>query len=164
MSRRACLARLQIASATAQKSHLLLQFRGGKRLGQARAPAQCFRQRPIAVTAGQDEGDVALEQLFGNGKYVSTANANIQDGGVDGGGAQAENGLTLVWKETGGPAVKTPSRTGFGTTLIERTLSHDLDGDVNREFLASGLRCTIKIPLTSDVGHLAGFGGKGGKA
>ena len=111
---------------------------------------------------------IAIHELASNAsKYggLSTPKGRLAvTWSIDGGGAQAENGLTLVWKETGGPAVKTPTRTGFGTTLIERTLSHDLDGDVNREFLASGLRCTIKIPLTSDVGHLAGSGGKGGKA
>ena len=47
-----------------------------------------------------------------------------------------------------------PSRRGFGTTLIERTLSHELDAMVNQEFLESGLRCTIEIPLTDKVGHV----------
>jgi two-component system CheB/CheR fusion protein len=62
--------------------------------------------------------------------------------------------VTLTWTETGGPPVRPPARRGFGTTLIERTLSHELDADVNREFRTSGLRCTITLPLTEDVGRV----------
>jgi two-component system, chemotaxis family, CheB/CheR fusion protein len=61
--------------------------------------------------------------------------------------------VRLTWTETGGPPVRPPTRRGFGTTLIERTLSHELDADVNREFLASGHRCAITLPLTEDVGR-----------
>ena len=61
--------------------------------------------------------------------------------------------LALSWAESGGPAVKAPTRRGFGTTLIERALTHELDAEVRREFAVSGLRCTIEIPLTKDVGR-----------
>ena len=47
-----------------------------------------------------------------------------------------------------------PARRGFGTTLIERTLTHELDAEVRREFLVTGLRCTFVILLTLEVGHL----------
>ena len=69
--------------------------------------------------------------------------------------------LTLAWTEAGGPAASPPTRRGFGTTLIERTLTHELDADVSREFLASGLRCTIAIPLTEEVGRLQRAGNPG---
>ncbi len=62
--------------------------------------------------------------------------------------------LTITWTETGGPTVLPPSRRGFGTTLIERALTHELDAQVTREFPASGLRCTIQIPLKEDVGRV----------
>jgi two-component system, chemotaxis family, CheB/CheR fusion protein len=60
--------------------------------------------------------------------------------------------LVFSWIETGGPPISgPPSRRGFGTTLIERTLSHEFDAVVRREFLSSGLKCSIAIPLTPDV-------------
>ena len=60
--------------------------------------------------------------------------------------------LNFIWIETGGPLIsKPPSRRGFGTTLIERTLSHEFDATVKREFLSSGLRCSIAMPLTPEV-------------
>ena len=66
--------------------------------------------------------------------------------------------LTLTWTETGGPAVSPPTRRGFGTTLIERALTHEIDAEVNREFLAGGLLCTIAIPLAEEVGRLQSDG------
>lgn len=71
--------------------------------------------------------------------------------------------LNIVWLETGGPPVERPRRAGFGTTLIECTVGHDLDGEVTREFLSSGVRCTIEIPLTADVGYLLPTSQNGGK-
>jgi two-component system CheB/CheR fusion protein len=65
--------------------------------------------------------------------------------------------LDLTWTETGGPTVQQPSRRGFGTTLIERSLSHEFDATVNREFLPTGLRCTFEIPLTDEIGTIAGI-------
>ena len=62
--------------------------------------------------------------------------------------------LNLTWTEAGGPAVRPPSRRGFGTTLIERTLVHEFDATVNREFLAEGLRRTIGLPLTDEAGRV----------
>jgi two-component system CheB/CheR fusion protein len=64
--------------------------------------------------------------------------------------------LHLRWLESGGPLItESPSRRGFGTTLIERTLSHELDAVVKREFLPTGLRCTIDMPSTTEVIHVA---------
>jgi two-component system, chemotaxis family, CheB/CheR fusion protein len=62
--------------------------------------------------------------------------------------------LDFSWIESGGPPIAAaPSRRGFGTTLIERTLSHEFDATVKRDFLASGLKCSIVIPLTPEVVH-----------
>jgi two-component system CheB/CheR fusion protein len=68
----------------------------------------------------------------------------------------APNGmLSFCWLETGGPPIAgPPSQRGFGTTLIERTLTHELDAAVNQEFLSSGLRCTINLPLTAEIGEV----------
>jgi two-component system, chemotaxis family, CheB/CheR fusion protein len=60
--------------------------------------------------------------------------------------------LKFSWVETDGPPIiQPPSQRGFGTTLIERTLSHEFDAIVKREFLRSGLKCSIEIPLTAEV-------------
>ena len=55
--------------------------------------------------------------------------------------------------------VQPPTRRGFGTTLIERALSHELDATVSRNFLPTGLQCSITMPLTDEVGRLHHAGG-----
>ncbi len=56
--------------------------------------------------------------------------------------------LHLRWEETGGPVVVAPTRRGFGTRLIERSLAQDLDGDVQIEFVPAGVVCTVDAPIT----------------
>ncbi len=55
--------------------------------------------------------------------------------------------LKLLWRESGGPTVSTPSHKGFGSVLLERTLKGDLNGDVSMDFLPSGLVCSISARL-----------------
>lgn len=55
--------------------------------------------------------------------------------------------LRICWTELDGPPVEPPSRSGFGSRLIERGLSHDLGGDVNLDYAATGVVCTINAPL-----------------
>ncbi len=69
-------------------------------------------------------------------------------------GTNGDQTLHLIWAETDGPPVKPPKRRGFGTTLIERGLPHEFDATVKREFLQTGVRCAIDIPLTDAVGRL----------
>lgn len=67
---------------------------------------------------------------------------------------QAEGGPRLVfdWIETGMQlSGKQPKRRGFGTELIERTLTYDLAGEASLRFEPTGLRCTITLPVTDWV-------------
>ena len=61
---------------------------------------------------------------------------------VDGKGPDAE--FTLAWREQGGPPVWTPTRRGFGSTLIERSLRSYFGGTAATEFLPEGLRFTLE--------------------
>ena len=59
-----------------------------------------------------------------------------------------DNGmLRLIWSEMGGPAVKVPSKRGFGSTLIEQIVS-GADGEANVSFRAEGVIWTITAKLT----------------
>lgn len=40
-----------------------------------------------------------------------------------------------------------PAKRGFGTTLIERGLAHDLGGQVKMEFPPDGVRASVRAPL-----------------
>jgi len=56
--------------------------------------------------------------------------------------------LRLRWEESGGPAVRPPTRRGFGSRLIERSLAQDLGSDVRIEFAEAGVVCTVNALLT----------------
>lgn len=58
--------------------------------------------------------------------------------------------LEMRWQETGGPPVEVPHRRGFGTRLIERSLAQELHGEVEIEFAAAGVVCSINAPLAVD--------------
>ncbi len=62
--------------------------------------------------------------------------------------------LTLIWEESGGPAVAKPDRRGFGSRLIERSLAAELNGAVNLAFQPTGVRCVIDVPLEMVDGDL----------
>jgi two-component sensor histidine kinase len=55
--------------------------------------------------------------------------------------------LTIVWSERGGPSPeKAPTRTGFGSSLIEMMVERNLGGTVTKDFRDTGLVCTITLP------------------
>lgn len=59
----------------------------------------------------------------------------------------AGKNLKWIWQEAGGPAVQPRERKGFGSKLIERIMSADLNGAATMEFAPAGLRCRVEAPL-----------------
>jgi len=45
--------------------------------------------------------------------------------------------------------VTPPTRKGFGSRLIERSLAQDLDANVRIDFAPTGLVCSIDVPLAA---------------
>ena len=60
---------------------------------------------------------------------------------------EASGGLAVDWVEHGGPPVQAPTRRGFGTTIIERSVAHDLRGEAEIHYHLAGLRVRLKIPV-----------------
>lgn len=71
----------------------------------------------------QTAGRVALDWTVGSGRF------------------------RLKWAESGGPAVAAPRRKGFGSLMIERALSSELQGPVEIDYRQQGVICTIDSPL-----------------
>ncbi|WP_018265923.1 HWE histidine kinase domain-containing protein [Methylosinus sp. LW4] len=61
---------------------------------------------------------------------------------------KGEERVELIWKESKGPKVVPPERSGFGRMLIERTLAIDLGGAAELSFAASGVECRLRIPVS----------------
>jgi two-component system, chemotaxis family, CheB/CheR fusion protein len=61
-----------------------------------------------------------------------------------------ENGrrVRLRWEEQGGTEVEPPERKGFGTRLIERASTHELDGQVELNYGPEGLCSELVFPLS----------------
>lgn len=58
----------------------------------------------------------------------------------------AEAGLVIDWRETGGPAVVPPRRYGFGSRLIRSSVEYDLRGHAEIDFAPEGLVARLVIP------------------
>ncbi len=52
--------------------------------------------------------------------------------------------VSILWRERGGPSVQQPTRRGFGSQLLERSLS---PGTVRLDFNPDGLECRVGLPL-----------------
>ena len=61
---------------------------------------------------------------------------------------QRNGGLILDWEESGGPAVTKPTRHGFGSLIIERTVKDQLSGEVDYYWHPAGLRSAWYCPAT----------------
>jgi light-regulated signal transduction histidine kinase (bacteriophytochrome)/CheY-like chemotaxis protein len=64
-----------------------------------------------------------------------------------------DGALEIDWREEGGPPVREPTRRGFGSTIIERTIPHELGGSASVIYPVDGLHALFLIP--SD--HISGF-------
>jgi PAS domain S-box-containing protein len=63
----------------------------------------------------------------------------------------ASRDLALTWTETGGPPVTAPTRRGFGSRLIERSLRGELKGAATMDYRPEGLVCTMRATLSDPV-------------
>lgn len=54
--------------------------------------------------------------------------------------------LRLLWRESGGPEVQTPTSRGFGSRLIEKYLGAQLQGTVRWNFQRDGVVCEVVAP------------------
>lgn len=60
--------------------------------------------------------------------------------------AAGEERLNFVWRETDGPPVRPPQRTGFGTRVIRDQLAADFRGSASLDFAADGVIYSLNAP------------------
>ena len=53
--------------------------------------------------------------------------------------------LRVRWQESGGPLVTLPTHTGFGSRLIEKGLSHELNAEAFLDYQADGVVCELRL-------------------
>jgi len=57
--------------------------------------------------------------------------------------------LTIRWQEIGGPPVRAPTRSGYGTSVICELIPYELGGTVDVNYVTDGVQCRIEFPLES---------------
>ncbi|WP_306870124.1 HWE histidine kinase domain-containing protein [Neorhizobium galegae] len=58
----------------------------------------------------------------------------------------ANHDCELVWTEKDGPPVNLPSRAGFGSVLITRSVPYELEGEAKIEYPPEGVRARFVVP------------------
>ncbi|MEF2546366.1 HWE histidine kinase domain-containing protein [Aurantimonas sp. E1-2-R+4] len=61
----------------------------------------------------------------------------------------ADGSCELRWHESEGPVVSPPTRRGFGSTIIERAIPHDLGGEAEVAYPESGLTARFLFPASA---------------
>jgi two-component sensor histidine kinase len=57
-----------------------------------------------------------------------------------------DDNLVLSWLESGGPTVAKPEKLGFGSKVIDASITRQLGGRIVKEWAADGLRATLTVP------------------
>lgn len=94
-------------------------------------------------------GMVFHELATNAAKYgaLSTSGRLLLDWSLPGGGGDL---LRFAWRETGGPAARAPDRRGFGSRLIERSITGELRGTIEADYGEDGLVVRFDVPLARD--------------
>jgi PAS domain S-box-containing protein len=68
-----------------------------------------------------------------------------------------EGVFTFAWIEAGGPTVVKPTRTGFGSRLIERATAAEFAGFVSLDYLQEGVRWSLRAPYAglAELGRMS---------
>jgi len=85
----------------------------------------------------------ALSNAAGRISLVATARQGVDDGG-----------LSLTWKETGGPSVTEPPKTGFGIRLVHNEMRHTMKGNCQFSFEPDGLKVILDFPYPKSGGEV----------
>jgi PAS domain S-box-containing protein len=97
---------------------------------------------------------MALHELCTNATKYGALSNEAGRVSVEWGWMDEPHGLRLTWRERGGPPVTPPTRRGFGSRLVERTVQQDLDGDIGMDFREDGLICSMEAHLPRLAGEL----------
>lgn len=85
------------------------------------------------------------ELITNSAKYGALKDGNGQVGVFL--SRREDQALAISWIESGGVPVKPPTRRGFGSTIINRAIPHELGGSAEIAFDPAGLKATFTVPL-----------------
>ena len=69
-------------------------------------------------------------------------------------GEEGPDIVELNWTESGGDgSLSAPSEAGFGSSLIDHSITRNLRGEIERNWALDGLKCKITFPAPDTQGH-----------
>jgi len=117
----------------------LQPYKEGERIIQLQGPKVWLDSRAFSVMA------LVLHEMSTNAaKYGSLSGST---GRLDISWRLLEDGICeLVWRESGGPVIRPPSRNGFGSVLISRSVPFELEGEAVIDYPPEGVHARFAIP------------------
>ena len=103
----------------------------------------------LSVEAGQTIGMV-LHELVTNAAKHGALSASSGRVSIDWRlplNGSATGRMALTWRETGGPLVLSPSKSGYGMDVVRSVIPYELGGTVDHVLAPEGARCRMEIPL-----------------
>jgi two-component sensor histidine kinase len=101
----------------------------------------------LSAEAGQAIAKVIHELATNAAKYGALS---TQSGRVSVRWYQKLNGsaqLILIWRETGGPRVEAPKKSGYGTGVVRDLIPYEFGGTVDLSFGPEGVQCRLEMPF-----------------
>ena len=124
----------------------LIEVEAGAYLGERRDRVKLTGPNVLLTPSAFTVMALVIHELLTNAaKYGALSDGGVVsiDWHVD------EDGSLLVhWIENGGPAVVAPTRRGFGSTVIERSIPYDLGGKAEVAYRLAGVEAHFCIPST----------------
>ena len=102
----------------------------------------------LAAAATEAVAMVLYELVTNAAKYgaLSTPEGRVSVTWAGESTARLSEGIVIEWRETGGPEVAAPKRSGYGTTLVRDLVPHEIGGAVDLAFETEGVSCKITLP------------------
>gem|GEM_PF-1869989 len=112
------------------------------------APSRLTTEGPVVRLEPQLALHLALmlHELGTNSAHYGALSNQV--GTVEAAWTVSERTLTLLWMERGGPPVRTPTRRGFGSMLIEQS-AKGAGGSAEAAYTADGVVWRIALPLSA---------------
>ena len=103
----------------------------------------------LSAEAGQTMATVLHELITNAAKYgalsVPSGRVSIRWRVPLNGSASGK--LVLTWRETGGPLVVPPSKSGYGMDVVRSVIPYELGGTVDHVLAPEGAQCRMEVPL-----------------
>jgi light-regulated signal transduction histidine kinase (bacteriophytochrome) len=130
----------------------LIEVEAGAYLGEKRDRVQLSGPNVLLTPGAFTVLALVIHELLTN----ATKYGALADGGTIAISWQVDpdGSLLIDWRESGGPAVTAPTRRGFGSTVIERSIPYDLDGHAEVHYRLAGLEAQFCIPSAHVVSVL----------